>query len=106
MFGKSFLSWNHERDNTLTENNIWLLNIESFIVFQKKLSANYLSLPAVQSIQSTSSLVCADVLLNIHFSFTQARYKGFLLRHNSFSYVIPNIWTSQQQNPSLRTCPP
>ena len=35
-----------------------------------------------------SSLVCADVRLNIRFSFTRDSYKGFLLRHNSFSYVI------------------
>ena len=35
-----------------------------------------------------SSLVCADVRLNICFSFTQDRYKGFLLRHNFPTYVI------------------
>ena len=34
-----------------------------------------------------SSLVFADGHLKIHFSFTRDSYKGFLLRHGSFSYV-------------------
>ena len=35
-----------------------------------------------------SSLVCADVRLNIHFSYTRDSYKSFLLCHITFSYVI------------------
>ena len=35
-----------------------------------------------------SSLVCADMRLNICFSFTRDSSKGFLLRHNFPSYVI------------------
>ena len=35
-----------------------------------------------------SSLVCADICLNICFSFTRDSSKGFLLRHNFPSYVI------------------
>ena len=35
-----------------------------------------------------SSLVCADVRLNICFLFTRDSYKGFLLRHNFSSYII------------------
>ena len=35
-----------------------------------------------------SSLACADGRLNIRLSFTRDSYKGFLLRHNSFSYII------------------
>ena len=30
----------------------------------------------------------AEGRLNIHFLFTQDGYRGFLLRHDSFSYVI------------------
>ena len=35
-----------------------------------------------------SSLVFADSLLKFHFLFTRDSYNGFLLRHDSFSYVL------------------
>ena len=38
-----------------------------------------------------SSLMCADGRLNIRFSFTRDSYKGFLLCHNSFSYVLLHV---------------
>ena len=33
----------------------------------------------------------ADACLKISFSFTRDSYKGFLLRHGSFSYVILTV---------------
>ena len=39
-----------------------------------------------------SSLVYVNVCLNIRFSFTRDSYKDFLLRRNSFSYVLFTVW--------------
>ena len=48
-----------------------------------------------------SSLVCADACLNIHLSFTWDSYKGFLLRHNSFSCVIVSQKTYTRDKGSI-----
>ena len=48
-----------------------------------------------------SSLVCADGRLNIRFSFTRDSYKGFLLHHSSFSYVIVSQKTYTQYEGSI-----
>ena len=48
-----------------------------------------------------SSLVCADGRLNIRFSFARDSYKGFLLRHNSFSYVIVSQKTYTRDEGSI-----
>ena len=42
----------------------------------------------IRSRSTSSSLVFADGRLKFCFSFTQDSYKGFLLHHGSFSYVI------------------
>ena len=52
-------------------------------------------------IREASSLVCADVRLNIRFSFTRDSYIGFLLRHKSFSYVIVSQKTYTQDEGSI-----
>ena len=52
----------------------------------------------LKELNHLSSLVRADGRLNICFLFTQDSYKGFLLRHDSFSYVLFLIYCVKEDD--------
>ena len=75
-----------EREPALNVTALLLASIIFVIVFLMLFILSFYSCAMKKGL--FSCLVCADSRLNVRFSFTRDGYRGFLLRHNSFSYVI------------------